>query len=104
MNGCKTLEMEFNIVEIIIAGGVAVITFFLKDLFGRFKELEDKVESNISKYQTEFGKMVGRVSQIDTKATAELKRIEEMMNVHFKNQSDKLEELQRMIERINNQR
>lgn len=96
--------MEYNIVEVIIAGGVAVITFFLKDLFARFKELEEKVEHNISKYQTEFGKMVGRISQIDTKATAELKRIEEMMNVHFKNQSDKLEELQRMIERINNGR
>jgi hypothetical protein len=96
--------MEFNLLEILIAGGVAVITFFLKDLFSRFKELEEKVDHSISKYQTEFGKMVGRVSQIDTKATAELKRIEEMMNVHFKNQSDKLEELQRMIERIDNNR
>jgi hypothetical protein len=96
--------MEYNIVEVIITGGVAVITFFLKDLFARFKELEEKVDHSISKYQTEFGKMVGRVSQIDTKATAELKRLEEMMNVHFKNQSDKLEELQRMIERINNNR
>jgi hypothetical protein len=96
--------MEFNIVEIIIAGGVAVITFFLKDLFGRFKELEDKVEHNISKYQTEFGKMIGRVSQIDTKATGELKRLEGMIDIHFKNQSDKLEELQRMIERITERR
>ena len=96
--------MEFNIVEIIIAGGVAVITFFLKDLFARFKELEDKVDSSITKYQTEFGKMVGRVSQIDTKATGELKRLEGMIDIHFKNQSDKLEELQRMIERITERR
>ena len=96
--------MEFNIIEILIAGGIAVITFFLKDLFARFKELEEKVDHSISKYQSEFGKMIGRVSQIDTKATGELKRIEEMMNVHFKNQTDKLEELQRMLERINNGR
>jgi hypothetical protein len=96
--------MEFNIIEIIIAGGVAVITFFLKDLFARFKELEEKVDHSISKYQTEFGKMVGRVSQIDTKATGELKRLEGMIDIHFKNQSDKLEELQRMIERITERR
>jgi len=96
--------MEFNIIEIIIAGGGAVITFFLKDLFARFKELEEKVDHSISKYQTEFGKMVGRVSQIDTKATGELKRLEGMIDIHFKNQSDKLEELQRMIERISNGR
>ena len=96
--------MEFNIIEIIIGGGVAVITFFLKDLFARFKELEEKVDHSISKYQTEFGKMVGRVSQIDTKATGELKRLEGMIDIHFKNQSDKLEELQRMIERITERR
>lgn len=96
--------MEFNIIEIIIAGGVAVITFFLKDLFGRFKELEEKVDHSITKYQTEFGKMIGRVSQIDTKATGELKRLEGMIDIHFKNQSDKLEELQRMIERITERR
>lgn len=96
--------MELTLIDIISGGGIAVITFFLKDLFARFKELEEKVDHSISKYQSEFGKMVGRISQIDTKATAELRRIEEMMNVHFKNQSDKLEELQRMIERINNVR
>jgi hypothetical protein len=87
--------MEFN--NIIVTCVIGVIAFFLRDLFKRLNELEEKAD----KYQAEFGKMIGRISNIDTKATAELKRIEEMMNIHFKNQSDKLEELQRMLERIN---
>lgn len=85
--------MDLN--NIIIACVIGVIGFFLRDLFKRLNDLEIKAD----KYQTEFGKMIGRISNIDTKATAELKRIEEMMNIHFKNQSDKLEELQRLIER-----
>jgi hypothetical protein len=96
--------MDFTLIELISGAGLAIITFFLKDLFNRFKELEEKVDNSITKYQTEFGKMIGRVSQIDTKATAELKRIEEMMNVHFKNQSDKLEEMQRILERLTSNR
>lgn len=85
--------MELN--NLIITCVIGVIAFFLRDLFKRLNDLEEKAD----KYQTEFGKMIGRISNIDTKATAELKRIEEMMNIHFKNQSDKLEELQRLIER-----
>jgi hypothetical protein len=87
--------MNFN--ELAITCVIGVIAFFLRDLFKRLTELEEKAD----KYQAEFGKMIGRISNIDTKATAELKRIEEMMNIHFKNQSDKLEELQRLVERIN---
>lgn len=87
--------MEFN--SIVVSCVIGVIAFFLRDLFKRLNELEDKAD----KYQAEFGKMIGRISNIDTKATAELKRIEEMMNIHFKNQSDKLEELQRILERLN---
>jgi hypothetical protein len=87
--------MNFN--EIAITCVIGVIAFFLRDLFKRLTELEEKAD----KYQAEFGKMIGRISNIDTKATAELKRIEEMMNIHFKNQSDKLEEMQRMLERLN---
>ena len=87
--------MNFN--ELAITCVIGVIAFFLRDLFKRLTELEEKAD----KYQAEFGKMIGRISNIDTKATAELKRIEEMMNIHFKNQSDKLEEMQRMLERLN---
>lgn len=87
--------MNFN--ELAITCVIGVIAFFLRDLFKRLTELEEKAD----KYQAEFGKMIGRISNIDTKATAELKRIEEMMNIHFKNQSDKLEELQRILERLN---
>ena len=80
---------------------IAIIVFFLKDLFSRFSKLETKVEDYIDKYNTEFGKIIGRLNNIDTKSTAELKRLEEMMTIHFKNQSDKLEELQRMLENMN---
>lgn len=93
--------MDILSMETIIGIGLAVITFFLKDLFNRFNKLESKVDHAITKYNTEFGKMVGKISQIDTKATGELKRLEQQMDIHFKNQSDKLEELQRMLERIN---
>jgi len=85
--------MELN--NIVITCAIGVIAFFLRDLFNRLNDLEVKAD----KYQAEFGKMIGRISNIDTKATAELKRIEEMMNIHFKNQSDKLEELQRLLEK-----
>ena len=44
--------------------------------------------------------MIGRLNTIDTRTTSELKRLEEMMDIHFKNQSDKLEELQRLVERL----
>lgn len=90
--------MEFN--NIVVTCVIGVIAFFLRDLFKRLNELEEKAD----KYQAEFGKMIGRISNIDTKATAELKRIEEMMNVHFKNQGDKLEEMQRILERLSQNR
>lgn len=84
--------------EMILAGGVGIIAFFLKDLFTRFNKLESKVENTIVKYNQEFGKLVGKVSTIDSKTSSELKRIEEIMEIHFKQFSDKLEELQRIIE------
>jgi len=90
--------MEFN--NIIVTCVIGIIAFFLRDLFKRLNELEEKAD----KYQAEFGRMIGRISNIDTKATAELKRIEEMMNVHFKNQGDKLEELTRLVERLSQNR
>ena len=96
--------MEVLSIETIIGVGLAIITFFLKDLFNRFNKLESKVENSINKFNQEMGKMIGRLNTIDTKATSELKRLEEMMDIHFKNQSDKLEELQRMIEQMNRQR
>lgn len=85
--------------EYIIGAGLAIISFFLKDLFTRFNKLENKVESTIIRYNQEFGKLVGKVSTIDTKTSAELKRIEEIIDIHFKQFSDKLEELQRIIEK-----
>ena len=96
--------MNLLSIETVVLLGLSVVGFFLKDLFSRFGKLEAKVENNISKYNTEFGKLIGRLNTIDTRATGELKRLEEMMDIHFKNQSDKLEELQRMLERINTNR
>lgn len=92
--------MEVLSAETIIGVGLAIITFFLKDLFNRFNKLESKVENSINKFNQEMGKMIGRLNTIDTRATSELKRLEEMMDIHFKNQSDKLEELQRLVERL----
>ena len=85
--------------EYFIGAGLAVIAYFLKDIFSRFNKLEAKVESTINRYNQEFGKLVGRVSTIDSKTSGELKRIEEIMEIHFKTFSDKLEELQRILER-----
>jgi hypothetical protein len=96
--------MNLLSIESAVLLGLSIVGFFLKDLFSRFGKLEVKVENNISKYNTEFGKLIGRLNTIDTRATGELKRLEEMMDIHFKNQSDKLEELQRMIERMNTNR
>ena len=93
--------MEVISVQYALGIAIAIIVFFLKDLFSRFSKLETKVEDYIDKYNTEFGKLIGRLNNIDTKSTAELKRLEEMMTIHFKNQSDKLEELQRMLENMN---
>ena len=93
--------MEVVSIQYALGVAIAIIVFFLKDLFGRFSKLETKVEDYIDKYNTEFGKLIGRLNNIDTKSTAELKRLEEMMTIHFKNQSDKLEELQRMLENLN---
>lgn len=92
--------MNILSIETIVGIGLAVITFFLKDLFNRFNKLEQKVENNVTKFNQEMGKMIGRLNTIDTRATSELKRLEEMMDIHFKNQSDKLEELQRLVERL----
>jgi hypothetical protein len=93
--------MEVISVQYALGVAIAIIVFFLKDLFGRFSKLETKVEDYIDKYNTEFGKLIGRLNGIDAKSTAELKRLEEMMAIHFKNQSDKLEELQRILENMN---
>ena len=92
--------MDILSIETIIGIGLALITFFLKDLFNRFNKLEQKVEHNVTKFNQEMGKMIGRLNTIDTRATSELKRLEEMMDIHFKNQADKLEELQRLVERL----
>ena len=93
--------MNILSIETIVGIGLAVITFFLKDLFNRFNKLEQKVEHNVTKFNQEMGKMIGRLNTIDIRATSELKRLEEMMDIHFRNQSDKLEELQRILEKLN---
>lgn len=96
--------MDFNANTWLFLSSVAVVGYFLKDLFKRFYDLENKVENTIVKYSSEFGKLQGRVGAIDLKTTQELKRIEELMQVNFKNYGDKVEEVIRMLERINQER
>lgn len=90
---------SLNPLEILVTIGGAVIAFFLRDLFSRFNKLETKVENTIIKYNQEFGKLVGKVNSIDLKTSGELKRLEEIMEMHHKIITDKIEELQRILER-----
>lgn len=92
---------------------VGGVTFFLKDLFARFKNLEkkqseeikevgEKIDATILKYSVEFGRLKGQIDKLDLRTSGELRRLEETMKTNFKYESDKLEEIQRTLDRFKN--
>jgi hypothetical protein len=92
---------------------VGIVTFFLRDLFERFKylekkqttenkEVEEKIDATILKYSVEFGRLKGQIDKLDLRTSGELRRLEETMKSNFRHESDKLEEIQRILERFKN--
>ena len=105
--------MKLDFETWIFLSAVGVVAFFLKDLFERFKslegkqtkenkEVEEKIDATILKYSVEFGRLKGQIDKLDLRTSGELRRLEETMKTNFKYESDKLEEIQRTLERLKN--
>lgn len=82
-----------EIIKYIIGLSVAVISYFLKDLFSRFNELKKEVD----KLHDENVRLSSKVERIDEKLPTDIANLEKVMNIKFEQFNVQFEELKRAI-------
>jgi len=82
-----------EIEKYILGLAVAVVSYFLKDLFGRFNELKKQVD----KLHDENVRLASKVERIDEKLPTDIANLEKVMNLKFEQFNVQFEELKRAI-------
>lgn len=75
--------MDFEWIKWAIGIVLMIIGYFLKDVFNRFNDLNEKVENSIRKFSEENGKLKGRIELLEQKVPSEISNLEKIVEVRL---------------------
>lgn len=94
--------MELDFLKYIIGVAMLVIAWFLKDVFSRFQKLNDKVDSSISTFKEDHGKLKGRIGLIEKQIPSDISNLEKMMEIKFDQVNEQFKSIIKAIESSDN--
>jgi peptidoglycan hydrolase CwlO-like protein len=94
--------MDIDFLKYIIGLSIVIIGYFLKDVFGRFQKLNDKVDFSISNFKEEHGKLKGRVGLIEKQIPSDIYNLEKMMEIKFDQVNEQFKSIIKAIEHSDN--
>ena len=92
--------MDIDFLKYIIGLAIIVIGYFLKDVFGRFNKLNEKVDLTVGKYREEHGKLKGRVELIEQKVPSEIANLEKIMDLRLSSFEKRFDNIEHSINKI----
>jgi hypothetical protein len=87
------IKMEILSIQALTGLALAIISFFLKDLFNRFKE----TRNDVNELHDEHVRLMAKIDRIDEKVPTDIANLEKVMNIKFEQFNVQFEELKRAI-------
>lgn len=91
-------ELDYG--KVLIGSAVAIVSYFLKDVHGRQKKYEEKVDKATQKYHDEISTLKQRVTNLESTINREVKVMEEKMELQFKTINQNMEDLKSSIRHL----